>query len=277
MLKTLAAVIAIAVVAAGAIYYLKFNKNNMPNEDQKKEAKNNEIKNSEMLKNTKMSDENILAEEVGYFEGRRGYFARPKGVGIYPGIVMIHEWWGLNDNIKEMARELAKDGYLVFAVDLFGKVAATPEEAKEQSSSLDQRKALENMKAAKEFLKNEGAEKLGSLGWCFGGAQSLQLALSGEKMDATVIYYGRLVTDKAELQKIKWPVLGIFGGKDASIPVPTVNEFKDTITSLGVANSINIYPNVGHAFANPSGANFAAAETRDAWSKTLEFLNKNLK
>lgn len=265
-------VIVIIAVAVGAVYYLNLNKTNMANKDNQ-----NEVKNSEMLKNSKNTDENIIAENVKYFEDHIGYFARPKGIGIYPGIVMIHEWWGLNDNIKEMARELAKEGYMVLAVDLFGKIAETQDEARKQTSSMDQTKALANMKAAMNFLKNEGAEKFGSLGWCFGGGQSLQLAISGEKLDATVIYYGKLVTDKIELQKIKWPVLGIFGEQDTSIPVSTVNDFKDALMFLSIPNSVNIYPNVGHAFANPSGLNYAPSETKDAWTKTVNFLNQNLK
>ena len=125
--------------------------------------------------------------------------------------------------------------------------------------------------------KNKNAHKIASLGWCFGGGQALSLALSGENLDATVVYYGNLVTDQQRLSKIKWPVLGIFGDKDTSIPVGTVNEFRNSLTVLGIKNSIYIYPGVGHAFANPSGQNYSANETKDAWQKTLKFLDENLK
>ena len=115
-----------------------------------------------------------------------------------------------------------------------------------------------------------------SLGWCFGGGQSLQLAVN-EPLDATVIYYGNLVTDEKQLLKIGWPVLGIFGDKDTSIPVSSVNEFDASLDKLKITNEIYIYPGVGHAFANPSGMNYAPEQTRDAWEKTLAFLDKNLK
>jgi len=237
-----------------------------------------EEKNSEMLAgNGKLE---VKTEEIVYFEGAKGLYAEPvdaAATGNYPGVVMIHEWWGLNQNIKDMAGELAKNGYRVLAVDLFGKVATTPDEARAQTSSLDKTRAIKNLQAATAFLRKHGSPKIASLGWCFGGGQSLRLALSGEKLDATVIYYGQLIADKSELQKIKWPVLGIFGGKDQSIPVPTVNTFKDALTFLGVANSVHVYENVGHAFANPSGQNYAPEETKDAWFKTLTFLKKNLK
>jgi carboxymethylenebutenolidase len=258
MLKT----IKIVVIILGIALFFYMNKDN------------GDMKNSEMLAGEGMS---VISEEINYFEDIEGFYAHPETSGTYPGVVMIHEWWGLNDNIKDMARQLAKEDYYVLAVDLFGKVATTPDEARAQIESLDQIKALENLKSATNFLKEKGAPKVASLGWCFGGGQSLQLSVSGEDLSATVIYYGQLVTDKEKLGQIKWPVLGIFGEEDTSIPVTQVDAFRDSLTSLGIENSINKYPGVGHAFANPSGANYAPEETKDAWVKTLAFLKENLK
>ena len=218
----------------------------------------------------------VVAADVRYFEDFSGTYAHPSVEGDYPGVVMIHEWWGLNQNIKDMASTLASQGYHVLAVDLHGTVATTPEQARALTGSLDQQKALANMNAALAFLKSKGATKTASLGWCFGGGQSLQLALN-EPLDATVIYYGRLETNETMLSAITWPVLGIFGATDQSIPVATVNEFDAALTALGREHEINIYPGVGHAFANPSGANYAPNETKDAWDKTLAFLDKHLK
>ena len=232
------------------------------------------MKNVEMLSKEGLS---VIGKDVSYFGDVRGFYAYPQEGGNYPGVVMIHEWWGLNDNIKDMAKELAKEGYRVLAVDLFGTVVTAPEEARAQTAGLDQTEALENLKAATQFLRQRGALKVASLGWCFGGAQSLQLALSGESLDATVIYYGQLVTDSKRLATIKWPVLGIFGETDTSIPVEMVDSFGEALTALGIKNSINKYPGVGHAFANPSGMNYAPNETKDAWVKTVIFLKENLK
>ncbi|RJQ14357.1 dienelactone hydrolase family protein [Candidatus Parcubacteria bacterium] len=235
-----------------------------------------EMKNVDMLSNG--DEASVLSDEVSYFGGIKGYFVKPKESGNYPGVVMIHEWWGLNENIKQMARQLASEGYNVLAVDLHkGKVAATAEEARALVSSLDQQEALRNLRAAVSFLRNQDSTKIASLGWCFGGGQSLQLALSGEDLDATVIYYGQLISDKTRLSNIKWPVLGIFGDKDSSIPVSSVYDFRDALTFLSIPNEVHIYPGVGHAFANPSGANYAPQETTDAWTKTLTFLAENLK
>lgn len=220
----------------------------------------------------------VVTEDVTYFNNVTGYYARPAGEESYPGVVMIHEWWGLNENIKAMARELAGEGYAVLAVDLYnGQVAETREEAQEYRTGLDQIEATENLQAATDYLRSENAERIASLGWCFGGGQSLELALSGEELDATVIYYGSLVTDEPLLSDISWPVLGVFGEEDTSIPVADVEAFDDALTVLNVDHEIYVYPGVGHAFANPSGDNFAPEETADAWEKTLTFLERTLK
>jgi len=218
----------------------------------------------------------VNSSDIVYFENVKGFYVEPKTPGNYPGIIMIHEWWGLNDHIKESAKTLSAQGYRVLAIDLFGSVAKTPEEAMKQTRSLDQTKAIENMRAAKKFLYEKGAVKVGSLGWCFGGAQSLQISVN-EGLDATVIYYGNLIEDKDKLKNINSPVLGIFGSKDAQIPVDKVNLFQKNLSELGIQNDIKIYEGVGHAFANPTGQNFSPNETKDAWSKTLEFLNQTLK
>jgi carboxymethylenebutenolidase len=125
-------------------------------------------------------------------------------------------------------------------------------------------------------LENVNSSRIASLGWCFGGGQSLQLALNSEEhpLAATVIYYGNLVNDTESLSKIKWPVLGIFGDQDQSIPVDSVMQFEQALNEIGITNEIYIYPGVGHAFANPSGDNYAPKETADAWKKTLVFLEK---
>lgn len=207
-----------------------------------------------------------------------GFLARPKQEGEYPGVVMIHEWWGLNDNIREMAKLLAKEGYIVYAVDLYGDVATESTKARELATAVRQNpdEAVQKMQAAADYLRGMGVQKIASLGWCFGGQHSLLLALNSE-LDATVIYYGQLIDDKEQLSNIEWPVLGIFGEEDSGISVESVRSFESALEELGIKNEIIIYPGVGHAFANPSGSNYAPEETRDAWQKTLDFLDENLK
>jgi len=198
-----------------------------------------------------------------------------------PAVVMIHENRGLNEHIKMMADTLAKEGYVVLAVDLFnGQVASNQEDAGQLSGAVRENptEAIANLRAAVRYLaslENVNASQISSLGWCFGGQQSLQLALNTEPnypLSSTIIYYGRLVSDPDELSKIKWPVLGIFGDQDDSIPVENVTNFESALDSLGIPNEIYVYEGVGHAFANPSRDSYAPEQTADAWNKTLSFL-----
>ena len=248
--------------------------------------------------NTLTSNIQVQNKSVDYFDNTLGYLVYPtissivdnnKSSSNYnntlPAVIMIHENKGLNDNIKNMANLLAKEGYVVLAVDLFnGEVTTNQTRASELSQSIRDNPdvAISNLQGAVTYLKslpNVNPERIASLGWCFGGQQSLQLALNSQDhpLSATVIYYGRLVTEPEPLSKIKWPVLGIFGDRDESIPVATVEQFEDALTKNGITNEIYIFKGVGHAFANPSGDNYAPNETKNAWQKTLTFLNKYLK
>jgi carboxymethylenebutenolidase len=236
--------------------------------------------------NSSSNIQTIQNKTVNYYDSASGYLVYPvlnpnNNTQKLPAVVMIHEWWGLNDNIKDMANMLAKEGYVVLAVDLYGEVATDPGRAMELSSSVrnNPEEAVANMQGAVNYLgslENVNSSRIASLGWCFGGGQSLQLALNSEEhpLAATVIYYGNLVNDTESLSKIKWPVLGIFGDQDQSIPVDSVMQFEQALNEIGITNEIYIYPGVGHAFANPSGDNYAPKETADAWKKTLVFLEK---
>ncbi|MGH9997252.1 MAG: dienelactone hydrolase family protein [Nitrososphaeraceae archaeon] len=237
---------------------------------------------------------NLENKTVNYYDQANGYLVYPSASnenksgnnnGTLPAVVMIHENKGLNDHIKNMANLLARNGYVVLAVDLFkGEVTIDRNRSSELTQYIRDNPdiATANLQSAVKYLAslpNVNAEKIASLGWCFGGAQSLQLALNSQDhpLAATVIYYGRLITDNATLAKIKWPVLGIFGDQDSSIPVDTVKAFESALNSNNIPNEIYIFKGVGHAFANPSGDNYAPTETKDAWDKTLSFLDKHLR
>jgi carboxymethylenebutenolidase len=211
-----------------------------------------------------------------------GYLARPAGdTSKPPGIIVIHEWWGLNDNIRSMTRELASKGYAALAVDLYrGESASDPEQARELMSATTVREAqLEaNLRLAYAYLTTEiGSPRVGVIGWCFGGGWSLRtgLILPGE-IDAVVIYYGRLVTERDRLATLGMPILGLFGGADQGIPLESVREFEATLADLGKAAEIHVYDGAGHAFANPSGTRYVREAAEDAWAKTLAFFGEHL-
>lgn len=216
----------------------------------------------------------------------RGYLARPKAAkkakkGKLPALIVIHEWWGLNDNIRAMTRRLAGEGYLALAVDLYeGKFAQERKGAyKLMSAAMKRSKRLkENLKLAYHFLrKKHGAKKIASIGWCFGGAWSLQTALLfPKKLNAAVIYYGRLNANRKALRTLQMPILGIFGAKDKGIPLSTVKQFEAVLKALKKKATIKIYKDADHAFANPSGKRFNPKAAADAWKLTRGFLKEHL-
>jgi len=230
----------------------------------------------------------VSAEEVAFGEVQgqpaRGYLARPRTppAGAHlPGLIVIHEWWGLNDNIKATTRRLAGEGYTALAVDLYGgKVADNPDAAKQLAGAAmaNRDAAFAVLRAADDYLKRQGAPKIGVIGWCFGGGWSLQTALEiPPGIDAAVMYYGQPEKDRARLERLRAPLLGLFGADDKSIPPAAVHELEATLKQLGKTADFHIYEGAGHAFANPSGTNYRPAAAEDAWQRTVAFFKQHLK
>lgn len=225
------------------------------------------------------------ASEVSYKSGDetvKGMLYTPVGRGPFPAIVVIHEWWGLNDWVKEQASKLAAQGYAALAIDLYrGQVADTSDMAHELSRGVPQDRALRDLHAAVEFLQsqpNVKKNRIASIGWCWGGEYALDVALQEPTLAATVINYGSLVTDPASIQKIHAAILGNFGGKDKGITPEDVGKFEAALKQAGKRADIKIYPNAGHAFENPNSKNgYRAADAADAWQRTVKFLNDTLK
>jgi carboxymethylenebutenolidase len=228
----------------------------------------------------------VTAEEVHYAtvggEHVTGYLSRPEdAAGPRPGLIVIHEWWGLNDNIRSATRRLAGEGYAALAVDLYGgRTAEDPSAARELMVATNENPAAAeaNLEQAYRYLKEEiGSPQVASIGWCFGGGWSLQTALMlPDQLDAAVIYYGRLVTDPERLAILEMPILGLFGGQDQGIPVDDVHTFQETLARLGKDAEIHIYPDANHAFANPSGRNYDPEAADAAWRETTQFLAEHL-
>ena len=229
----------------------------------------------------------LLEQTLAYGEAQKrnlvGFLAMPRdATEPLPGIIVIHEWWGLNDNIKAATRRLAGEGYVALAVDLYdGKTAGTPQEAQALMTELVAQPdaARANLRQAYEYLEKYAfAPRIGSIGWCLGGGWSLQTGLLfPDQLDAMVMYYGQLVNADSELETLKMPLLGFFGGRDQSIPVREVQDFRKRLIALGKNAQILIYPDADHAFANPSGGNYNEKAALESWQETLKFLNENLK
>ena len=228
----------------------------------------------------------LVTERVPYAtvggEAVTGYLAQPatRADSLKPAVLVIQEWWGLNENIEAMARRLAGEGYVALAVDLYGgEVADTPDGAMAlMQTAMGQEGALtDNLQQAYAYLMDRGATSVGTIGWCFGGMWSLRTALAlPEQIDASVIYYGRPVTDADALASLQMPVLAFFGGADESIPQETVAAFENALTAAEVAHEVEVYPGAAHAFANPSGQAYDAAAAEDAWARTTAFFETYL-
>jgi len=212
----------------------------------------------------------------------QGMLYTPSGKGPFPGIIVIHEWWGLNDWVKEQASKLADQGFEALAVDLYrGKVATTPDEAHELMRGVPEDRATRDLHAAFEFLKSQSnvkKDRMASIGWCMGGGYSLDVVLQEPTLTAAVINYGHLAVDADSLKKINASILGIFGGQDRGIPVDDVKKFEQSLKQLGKKVEIVIYPNAGHAFENPNNKDgYRTDDAADAWKRTVKFLESTLK
>ena len=207
-----------------------------------------------------------------------GVIARPATTPA-PAVILIHEWWGLNDQIKAVAAEFAAMGYIAFAIDLYGTVATTPEEAKALTGAVKAEVASAQLSAAADWLRGmEGATgKVGTIGWCFGGGWSLAASIV-TPIDATVIYYGRVDTPAEKLTALKGPVIGHFGTLDKSINAEMVGGFEKAMSEAGKADSLTVYwYEANHAFANPTGARYDAEDAALAWGRTTAFFEANLR
>ncbi len=224
-------------------------------------------------------------ETVQYKSGDEtvsAYLALPEGRGKHPGLVVIHEWWGLNDQIKEEARKFAAQGYVALAVDLYrGKVATTPEEAHELMRGVPEDRGIRDLEAAYTYLasrRDVETSKIGSVGWCMGGGWSMQLAMNEPKLAACIVNYGSLPTEASNIAKIRAPVLGNFGADDRGITPDSVHAFEAAMKAAGKSVDVKIYEGAGHAFQNPNNKEgYRPEATADAWARMTAFLQKTLK
>jgi len=211
-----------------------------------------------------------------------GWLARPvEAAGDLPALIVIHEWWGLNDNVRRAAERLAGEGYVTLAVDLHqGNTADTPKVAMQMARDLsaNQEPALANLQDAITYLQSEvGATQIGVMGWCQGGSWSLLTALNfPAEIDAAVIYYGRVTADPEELKVLDMPVLGVFAGDDFIVPPQMAYLFAAGMAKAKKDLEFYMYRDAAHAFSNPSGTEYNAVAAADAWKHTTAFLARNL-
>ncbi|MDR3625242.1 MAG: dienelactone hydrolase family protein [Ignavibacteriaceae bacterium] len=233
---------------------------------------------------SKQDDNYIETSTVTYVSGTdtvSAYLAVPKGEGKYPALIVIHEWWGLTPWMKSNADSFAKKGYIALAVDLYrGKSTSDPKEAMELVKNFSKDRAIVDLKAAYDYLsnlQNVDNQKIGSIGWCFGGGYSFQAALNIPQLKMCIINYGTVSSDEDVIRNIHCPVLCIHGDEDKAIPPDSIKAFDKAAKSIGLNVDVEFFPGMGHAFMNPGNSGYKQEIVDMAWKDIYEFLDKNLK
>jgi carboxymethylenebutenolidase len=224
--------------------------------------------------------------DVNYVEGdaeTTGYLAVPEGEGPFPALVIIHEWNGLVDRVREVADDFAAEGYVTIAVDLYhGQVGTSSEEniALMSAASEDMRAVVENLNTATAFLRArpDVSGRVGAMGWCFGGGIALSFGLDGVNHEATAIFYGRLVDDPAVLAGMDHEVYGTFARLDRGPAPEQVDAFEAALRSAGIENDLHIYDDVNHGFWLHVDQDVETRGTAglDAWERLKAYLERTL-
>jgi carboxymethylenebutenolidase len=225
----------------------------------------------------------LLGDDVDYFaanEATVGYLAVPEGDGPHPAVILIHEWNGLVDRVRQTADSFAAEGYVALAADLYsGRTGSNREEnmALVRETLAEPQLIIANLEAAVDFLRERGdtTGKVATIGWCYGGGVALSFALGSDAHDGTAIFYGRLLADPEEMQNIHHPVYGTFVENDAGIPVEDVHAFVDALRDAGIDNDVHIYDHVSHGFwlhvdRDPETN---AGPALDAWQRLKAYLD----
>jgi carboxymethylenebutenolidase len=223
---------------------------------------------------------------VAYFAtnpATNGYMAVPEGAGPFPAVILIHEWNGLVDRVREVADALAAEGYVALAADLFGGRTGT--NADENMALVnevmgDSATMIANLNAAVDYLRArpDVSGRIGAMGWCFGGGVALSFGLGGQNHDATAIFYGRLLDDPARLSSLSHEVYGTFAALDQGPSPEQVNAFVEALAAAGVPNDVHIYDEVNHGFWLHADQDPAVRgePALDAWQRLKAYLGRTL-
>jgi carboxymethylenebutenolidase len=225
------------------------------------------------------SEHPITASDARFTSGGKtagGYLARPVGITSPPALVLIHEWWGLNDHIKDIADRYARAGFAAAAVDLYqGAVTKDAGEAARLMSGLDADRALDDLRTTVDFLRAEGAPGVGVTGFCMGGVYTLLTACT-TPVDAAVAFYG-IPDDLSVIQNLSCPLLFIGGERDQWITVEKMKRLEAALKQHGKEAEVRIYDGADHAFFNDTRPDvYSAADAADAWQRAVDFFSRHL-
>ena len=210
-----------------------------------------------------------------------GYLAVPES-GKGPGVIVLQEWWGLNDEIKGICDRFAEEGFLALAPDLYrGDTTEQPDEAEQKMMAMSMDQTEKDMRGAVDFLAgHEGFEGdgVGSVGFCLGGGLAVWAATANPKVDAVVTYYYVMPHGKPDFSKVQAPVLGHFGTNDDFVSVDDAKALEKELNDAGADAKFEFYEGAGHAFANSHDrlGTYDEGKSNEAWRKTIDFLGRHL-
>ncbi len=211
----------------------------------------------------------------------RAFVAWPAGARKAPVTLVVHEWWGLNSQIRDVGMRLARQGYIAVVPDLYhGRVASDPMEAHELSRGVTDDGAARDLDAAVAWIRAQpraASGKLGILGFCLGGGVALQYALRSPELGAVVMFYGSPETDPQRLAGLHAPLQAHFGAEDQGIPPKRAAEFREALERAGRKAEVYVYPGAGHAFMHDGLPSYRVDAARQGWARMLAFFQKNLK
>jgi len=210
-----------------------------------------------------------------------GYLARPTAAGNYPGVVVIQEWWGVDDHIKNVTERFARKGYVALAPDLYrGQVAKEPSDAQRLVMTVQQDQAMKDIQGAVDYLNQQDfvspKNKVGVIGFCFGGGLAMMMSYKGTGIGAVSVLYGTAKPTDADLQNVKVPVLGMYGDKDQNFTVEGITHWADVLKQAGKINQMVIYKGAPHAFFNDTRDSYRDLAAKDAWERTLAWFGRFL-
>jgi carboxymethylenebutenolidase len=225
----------------------------------------------------------LQGADLNYLDGdaeTTGYLAVPAGEGPFPALVIIHEWNGLTDRVRQVADNFAAEGYVTLAVDLFrGQVGQNREENMALMAEAEPN-VIPNLNGAVRYLKgrDDVTGRVGAMGWCYGGGVALSFGLDGENHDATAIFYGRLVEDPEVLAGMDHEVYGTFAREDQGPAPESVERFEAALRAAGIPNDLHIYDEVGHGFwlRVDGDPEVRSAPALDAWERLKAYLERTL-
>ena len=208
-----------------------------------------------------------------------GYLARPSS-GTHPGVVVIQEWWGLEDHIKDVVNRFAQQGFVALAPDLYhGQVTAEPDEARKLAMELVRDQAMKEMEGAIDYLLSRDdvqPKRAGVIGFCMGGGLALALACRSSKVGAVADFYGGGRDDLDMVKGLSGPLFGAFGEADSGIPLERIDALRSSLAAHGKEFEVIVYPGAPHAFFNDTRPSYRAEAASDAWQRSLELFRRAL-